>query len=71
MLILVQIKFLVSKTKSKLTNNPADNNELRINKNLYFFVPSATAPNTAEPINPQIRNSAPKRLLLSLEFSKP
>ena len=60
--------FLVSNTKSKLTNNPADNNELRISKNLYFFVPSATAPNTAEHTKPHIRNNAPKRILLSLEF---
>ena len=66
-----QITLLVSNTNNKLINNPADINELSSNKNLYFFVPSAIAPKTPDPINPQSRNNAPNKLLLSLEFSNP
>ena len=64
------ITLLVSNTKSKLINSPADRNELNNNRNLYFFVLSAIAPNTPDPINPHKRKSAPNRLLLSLEFLK-
>ena len=66
----VQSTLLVSRMKMNPSMIKLEIREQRIRRHLNLRIPSAITPSTPEPIIPKSKKSAPKRELLSFEFSK-